>query len=119
MMIQKRLQLTKMALALTIALAAAPSFAQNTTSAIAGRISSADGKPAAGATVVILHNESGTVSTVTTDAEGRYSARGLRTGGPFTITITKNGISEKKPTSIPNWLKPRPSTPPWAPRSRP
>ena len=96
MMIQKRLQLTKMALALTIALAAAPSFAQNTTSAIAGRISSADGKPAAGATVVILHNESGTVSTVTTDAEGRYSARGLRTGGPFTITITKNGISEKK-----------------------
>src|SRR5450830_1460976 len=96
MMIQKRLQLTKMALALTIALAAAPSFAQNTTSAIAGRISSADGKPAAGATVVILHNESGTVSTVTTDAEGRYNARGLRTGGPFTITISKNGISEKK-----------------------
>ncbi|MFL6709636.1 MAG: carboxypeptidase regulatory-like domain-containing protein, partial [Massilia sp.] len=96
MMIQKRLQLTKMALALTIALAAAPSFAQNTTSAIAGRISGADGKPAAGATVVILHNESGTVSTVTTDAEGRYSARGLRTGGPFTITISKNGISEKK-----------------------
>ena len=92
----KRIQLTKMALALSIALATAPAFAQNTTSAIAGRISGADGKPAAGATVQIVHNESGSVSTVTTDAEGRYNARGLRTGGPFTITITKNGISEKR-----------------------
>jgi hypothetical protein len=96
MIIHKRIQLTKMALALSIALATAPAFAQNTTSAIAGRISGADGKPTAGATVQILHNESGSVSTVTTDAEGRYNARGLRTGGPFTITITKNGISEKR-----------------------
>ena len=96
MIIHKRIQLTKMALALSIALATAPVLAQNTTSAIAGRISGADGKPAAGATVQIVHNESGSVSTVTTDAEGRYNARGLRTGGPFTITITKNGISEKR-----------------------
>ncbi|WP_426112144.1 carboxypeptidase regulatory-like domain-containing protein [Massilia sp. PWRC2] len=96
MIIHKRIQLTKMALALSIALATAPVFAQNTTSAIAGRISGADGQPAAGATVQIVHNESGSVSTVTTDAEGRYNARGLRTGGPFTITITKNGISEKR-----------------------
>ncbi|WP_426195633.1 carboxypeptidase regulatory-like domain-containing protein [Massilia sp. DWR3-1-1] len=96
MIIHKRIQLTKMALALSIALATAPAFAQNTTSAIAGRISGADGKPTAGATVQIVHIESGSVSTVTTDAEGRYNARGLRTGGPFTITITKNGISEKR-----------------------
>lgn len=96
MIIHKRIQLTKMALALSIALATAPAFAQNTTSAIAGRISGADGKPAAGATVQIVHVESGSVSTVTTDAEGRYNARGLRTGGPYTITITKNGISEKR-----------------------
>ena len=96
MIIHKRIQLTKMALALSIVLATAPALAQNTTSAIAGRISGADGKPAAGATVQIVHVESGSVSTVTTDAEGRYNARGLRTGGPFTITITKNGISEKR-----------------------
>ena len=93
---QKRIQLTKLALALSIALSSAPSFAQNTTSAISGRISGADGKPAAGATVSIVHTESGSVSNVVTDSEGRYVARGLRTGGPYTIIITKNGVSEKR-----------------------
>ncbi|MFS2006775.1 carboxypeptidase regulatory-like domain-containing protein [Duganella sp. CT11-25] len=92
----KRLKLTQIALSLSIALAAAPAFAQNTTSAIGGRISVGDGKPAAGATVTIVHVESGTVSNVVTDAEGRYVQRGLRTGGPYTITITKDGISEKR-----------------------
>jgi outer membrane receptor protein involved in Fe transport len=96
MIIHKRIQLTKLALALSIALAAAPSFAQNTTSAIGGRISGPDGKPAGGASVSIVHTESGSVSTVVTDAEGRYVARGLRTGGPYTITITKNGVTEKR-----------------------
>lgn len=92
----KRLRLTQIALSLSIALAAAPSFAQNTTSAIGGRISATDGKPAAGAAVTIVHVESGSVSNVTTDAEGRYVARGLRSGGPYTITITKNGVVEKR-----------------------
>src|SRR5450830_184631 len=92
----KRLRLTQIALSLSIALAAAPSFAQNTTSSIGGRISATDGKPAAGATVTIVHTESGSVSNVTTDAEGRYVARGLRAGGPYTITITKNGEVEKR-----------------------
>ena len=92
----KRLRLTQIALSLSIALAAAPSFAQNTTSSIGGRISANDGKPAAGATVTIVHTESGSVSNVTTDAEGRYVARGLRAGGPYTITVTKNGEVEKR-----------------------
>ena len=90
-----RLRLTQIALSLSIALAA-PAFAQNTTSAIGGRISSGDGKPAAGAAVTIVHTESGSTSSVVTDAEGRYVARGLRAGGPYTITITKNGVVEKK-----------------------
>lgn len=96
MIIHKRIQLTKLALALSIALSAAPSFAQNTTSAISGRISGADGAPASGATVSIVHTESGSVSNVVTDSEGRYIARGLRTGGPYTIIITKNGVTEKR-----------------------
>lgn len=96
MIYQERIRLTKLALALSIALAAAPSFAQNTTSAIGGRVATADGKPAAGATVSIVHAESGSVSNVVTDAEGRYIARGLRVGGPYTIIITKNGVTEKR-----------------------
>ncbi|MGJ7915831.1 TonB-dependent receptor domain-containing protein [Massilia sp. LXY-6] len=96
MIYQKRIQLTKLALALSIALAGAPALAQNTTSAVGGRITSPDGKPAAGASVQIIHTESGSVSNVMTDAEGRYVARGLRTGGPYTIIITKNGVTEKR-----------------------
>ncbi|GGB89475.1 TonB-dependent receptor [Pseudoduganella buxea] len=96
MMNHKRLRLTQIALSLSIALAAAPTFAQNTTSAIGGRISGADGNPAAGATVTIVHVESGSVNNVTTDAQGRYVARGLRVGGPYTITIEKNGVTEKR-----------------------
>ncbi|QPF74821.1 TonB-dependent receptor [Roseateles sp. DAIF2] len=68
---------------------AAPVMAQNTTSAVSGRVTANDGKPVAGATVSILHRESGSANNVTTDAEGRYSARGLRVGGPYTITVSK------------------------------
>ena len=96
MVYQKRFQLTKLALALSVALAGAPALAQNTTSAVGGRISGPDGAPAAGASVQIIHTESGSVSTVITDAEGRYVARGLRTGGPYTIIITKNGQTERR-----------------------
>jgi len=56
---------------------------------------SAAGAPVAGAEVTITHTESGTVSRATTDASGRYNARGLRVGGPYTITITKSGEGTK------------------------
>jgi hypothetical protein len=56
---------------------------------------SAAGQPVAGAEVTITHTESGTVSRATTDASGRYNARGLRVGGPYTITITKPGEGTK------------------------
>ncbi len=92
----KRLKLTQIALSLSIALAAAPAFAQNTTSAIGGRISATDGKPAAGAVVTIVHTESGSATNIITDAEGRYVQRGLRAGGPYTITITKDGVTEQR-----------------------
>ena len=68
---------------------AAPALAQNTTAAMAGRVSSVDGKPVAGATVSIVHRESGSTSTLVTDADGRYAARGLRVGGPYLITVVK------------------------------
>ena len=69
--------------------AAAPALAQNTTAAIGGRVTSADGKPVAGATVTIVHRESGSSNSFVTDTEGRYSVRGLRVGGPYTVTASK------------------------------
>jgi hypothetical protein len=68
---------------------AAPALAQNTTAAIGGQVTGADGKPVAGASVSIVHTESGSSNKLVTDAEGRYSARGLRVGGPYTIVVTK------------------------------
>lgn len=91
-----RVRVSQLALALAIALSATPLMAQNTSSVIAGDITGANSKPLAGATVTITHIESGTVSTATTDAEGRYTARGLRVGGPYTVTISKDGQSQTR-----------------------
>lgn len=74
--------------------AAAPAMAQNTTAAIGGRVLASDGKPVAGATVVIVHRESGSSNTLVTDADGRYNARGLRVGGPYTVTVTNGSDRE-------------------------
>jgi hypothetical protein len=82
---------SKLSIGLAFALAAAPVFAQNTTSAMGGVITSGSNQPVAGAEVTITHVESGSVSRATTDASGRYAARGLRVGGPYTVTITKDG----------------------------
>lgn len=86
-----RIRMSRLSFALIAALAAAPAFAQSTSSGLGGTVTSADGQPVAGAEVTITHTESGTVSRATTDASGRYAARGLRVGGPYTISITKAG----------------------------
>ena len=75
---------------------AAPALAQNTTSAIEGRITDGAGQPVAGAAVSVMHVETRATSNATTDASGRYSARGLRVGGPYTITISKDGQVDKR-----------------------
>ncbi len=88
---------SRTAVAVAVAfVAAAPALAQNTTAAIGGQVTGADGKPVAGAAVKIVHVESGSTSNVVTDINGRYVARGLRAGGPFTITISKGGQTEAR-----------------------
>lgn len=67
-------------------------LAQMTSAAASGRVVTAQGQPASGAFVEILHVPSGTVSRVTTDLEGRFSARGLRVGGPYRIIATDNNV---------------------------
>ncbi|MCM5597340.1 TonB-dependent receptor [Xanthomonas hortorum] len=89
------LRMSKLTLGLVAALAAAPVFAQSTSAGVAGVVTSSGGQPVPNAEVTITHVESGTVSRATTDASGRYNARGLRVGGPYTITITKSGEGTK------------------------
>lgn len=92
----KHARITQLSMALAIALSASPVMAQNTSSAISGEVVGANSQPLAGATVTIKHLESGSVSTAVTDASGRYSARGLRVGGPYTVTITKDGQTQTR-----------------------
>ncbi|HET7359949.1 MAG TPA: carboxypeptidase regulatory-like domain-containing protein [Rhodanobacteraceae bacterium] len=76
-------------------LAMSPAMAQNvTSSAIGGRVVDASGQPVAGATVQIVHVPSGTTKVVTTDADGRYTAQGMRVGGPYDVTASKAGLTQ-------------------------
>lgn len=94
-------RVSKLSLGLIAALAAAPVFAQSATSAgVGGVVLGTDGQPVTNAEVTIVHVESGTTSRVTTDASGRYSARGLRVGGPYEITITKAGAGTKTEDNV-------------------
>jgi len=94
MLKRNRLHLALTAL-LTLS-AAAPAFGQNTSAAMTGRVVDASGQPVAGATVEIVHEPSGTRRSVVTDAEGRYSTRGLRVGGPYTVEANVNGQTAEK-----------------------
>ena len=88
---------SRTAVAVAVAVvAAAPALAQNTTSAVGGTVVGLDGKPIAGAAVTVVHTESRSTASTVTDAGGRWVARGLRVGGPYTITVTKAGDTEKR-----------------------
>jgi hypothetical protein len=93
---QQRFRLSRLALCVALAVGSASVHAQNTTAAVAGKITSVDGKAVAGATVTVLHVDSGVLNTLATDGDGRYILRGLRVGGPYTITVTKDGVTEKR-----------------------
>ncbi|KAA2283919.1 TonB-dependent receptor [Arenimonas fontis] len=92
---RNRVRLSKLSLGLAFALAAAPAFAQQTSAALGGVVTSEQGQPIAGAEVIIVHTPSGTTSRATTDASGRYSARGLRVGGPYTVTVIRDGFQSE------------------------
>jgi hypothetical protein len=85
------LRMSRLAAGLCVALATLPAIAQQTSSGVGGRVLDAQGQPVAGAEVTIVHVESGSVSRAVTDANGRYNARGLRVGGPYSIIINKAG----------------------------
>lgn len=97
---RNRVRLSKLSIGLIAALAAAPVFAQSTSAGVGGLVTDTGGQPVTGAEVVITHVESGTVSRATTDASGRFNARGLRVGGPYEITITKPGSGTKTEDNV-------------------
>lgn len=82
------------AASLTLACAlAAPAWAQETTAAIDGEITQESGSPLPGAKVTVTHVPSGSVSTAVSDGGGHYALRGLRVGGPYTVTVEAGGYA--------------------------
>jgi outer membrane receptor for ferrienterochelin and colicin len=84
----------------TIAMvAAAPAFAQETSSSVRGTVTSA-GTPVADAQVDVIHEASGTTASVTTNGDGSFSVNGLRVGGPFTVKVSAGGYEDSQVTDV-------------------
>ncbi|MCR5577609.1 MAG: TonB-dependent receptor [Prevotella sp.] len=81
-------------LLLTLSLTA---MAQITTSSMAGKVTLDDekGEEVIGATVVAVHEPSGTRYTAVTNTSGRFSIQGMRTGGPYEVTVSYVGFQTK------------------------
>jgi hypothetical protein len=85
-------------LLLTVSL---PAFTQGVTSAnIAGLITDKAGEALIGATILALHEPSGTQYGTSTREDGRFTIPGVRIGGPYTITVTYVGYKTYEDKNI-------------------
>ena len=65
-------------------------WAQVTTASMSGEVTS-NGEPIIGATIMAVHTPSGTNYGTITNMDGRFDLQGMRTGGPYEITISYIG----------------------------
>ena len=68
-----------------------PAFAQITTANLAGQIVDESGEPLVGVAVIAVHTPSGTQYFAVTNEDGRYAIQGMRTGGPYEVTMSLIG----------------------------
>jgi len=75
-------------------------LAQETAASINGTIVDSSGNVLSGATVIVTHEPTGQVKNLTTNDEGRYSARGLRVGGPYKIEVRNSGYADAEEGNV-------------------
>lgn len=74
---------------------AAPLGAQGiSTAGLRGRVLDPSGIPVEGALITLEHTGTGATGTAITSSDGRYSLRGQRPGGPYTVTVTRIGFGD-------------------------
>ena len=67
-------------------------MAQVTTSALSGLVTMQDTKEEViGATIQAVHEPSGTKYATVTNVNGRFTMQGMRSGGPYTVTVSYIG----------------------------
>ena len=71
--------------------------AQVTTSSLAGKVTLDDsnGEEVIGATIQAVHEPSGTRYAAVTNTSGRFTIQGMRTGGPYSVTVSYIGFQPK------------------------
>ena len=74
-------------LTFAVALISLVTFGQVTTSEIEGRVSDKNGT-LVGATIQAVHIPSGTTYGTVTNQQGRFLIQGMRTGGPYKVTVS-------------------------------
>ena len=62
--------------------------AQVTTSSLNGLVVDEAGVPVVGVAILATHDPSGTVYTVITNEDGRYTINGMRSGGPYSVEFS-------------------------------
>lgn len=93
MTINKRLAGGAALTALVCAMSSAV-YAQETTGAVRGQVTDEAGAPVASATVTVTHTPTGSTATAMTAADGFFSVRGLRVGGPYRISAAAGGYDK-------------------------
>ena len=72
----------------------------STTSFLSGRIIDEQQQAMAGATIVAIHEPSGTVYGATTNNQGLYNIEGMRPGGPYKVEVSFVGYAKRTFTEI-------------------
>jgi len=74
--------------------------AQGTRASISGTVVDEEGEPLPGANIIAVHEPSGTQYGASSQSNGRYNLRGLRVGGPYTVTASFVGYRPNEETDI-------------------
>jgi outer membrane receptor protein involved in Fe transport len=78
----------------------AAASAQQITSGIVGTVTDEAGAPVVGATVTVTDTRTGAERVLTTGAGGSFSATGLVTGGPYTVSANADGYEGQSVENI-------------------
>ncbi|MBL9214270.1 MAG: TonB-dependent receptor, partial [Opitutaceae bacterium] len=95
-----RLLVLTVAAALAVATAPIARAQGVVSSGITGTLADDAGKPVAGATVTALHVPTNTSYSAVSNAAGRFSFRGLRVGGPYTISAQAQGYEVRSLSNV-------------------